>query len=353
MLLEKAYTPLHESGSQGIRRKFRDAGLKGEDAIGGFNTFTAICDDATRLKWVEASRRPLQLDSKGWEKLWADAGIPCPGGLPSGTRGLVIFQPVESHDHGRVQLKSLKRDNGMLGSTVTAAFVQGRETNSGAAQGTGTFTAVVIPATLQWTFTLESGTPFATPDLVTRALNGQPPLQGAPKKEVPLSTALKRVAGVDTSPEALGMLLLKTHLEGALGEEAPAKCTELVHQGADLTLRDQWGQTIFMKAAGHGHLALTALLIAHGADIDAVSSDTGHTGRQMAQDVVDNVRAKGTLGPQLQASLLRFEAVVKLIDDTQAARNPAPAVAAVAEPVVAEDTGPVKVRRPLSYKKPS
>lgn len=357
MLLEKTYTPLHESGSQGIRRKFRDAGLASEDAIGGFNTFTAICDDATRLKWVEASKRPIQVDSKGWEKLWADAGLPSPGALPSGTHGLVIFQPVESHDHGRVQLKSLQRSNGWLGSTVRAAFVQGTETNTGTAQGVTTFAAVVIPAASGWTFTLEGGTGFATPDLVTRALNSQPLPQGAPKKEVSLSTALKRVAGVDTSPEGLGLLLLKTHREGALSEEAPAKCEELVRQGADLTLRDQWGQTIFMKAAGHGHIGLAGLLIASGADIDAVSSDTGHTARQMAQDVIDNIRSKGNLGAQMQASLLRYEAVTKLIDETQAARNPAPApapgIAPAVEPAVVEDTGPLKVRRPLTFKKPS
>ncbi|MEZ0260609.1 MAG: ankyrin repeat domain-containing protein [Alphaproteobacteria bacterium] len=349
MLLEKTYIPVHESGSKNLMRKFRDAGLKGEDTIDGFNAFTGIFDNNALAFWTAALDLPIQLGPKEWDKLWDDTGIPRPGPLPSGTVALLLIQRPYNNDHGRVEVKALQRASGLLGSTITANFTQGTEPAS-TIRGETTFTAVVIPRTMQWTFTLEKGTGFTIPDLIARATQQQGLVEGEPQKKVPLATALKRVAGIDTSPEGLGRKLLEVHREHALKGGAFEECAALVNKGADLTLRDQWGQTIFMKAAGHGHVSLTKLLIEKGADIDALSTKTGSTGRQMAQEVIDNINSKGTLNSHLVESLARYRAVTTLIDETQAARNPAVAVPAAA--AAAEDTGPVKVRRPLTFKKP-
>jgi ankyrin repeat protein len=59
-------------------------------------------------------------------------------------------------------------------------------------------------------------------------------------------------------------------------------CRTLIEYGAELNKRDEEGWTALHKAAKNGHVETVALLIEHGAELEAVSKKEGLTAMHTA-----------------------------------------------------------------------
>ncbi|MEZ0260610.1 MAG: ankyrin repeat domain-containing protein [Alphaproteobacteria bacterium] len=350
MLLEKSYTPLQEKGVLGLKHRFGEALRRNDGTIDGFNTFTGTLDiDAyfTRYGKGAGTGAPMGLHDTEWLKLWELAGADAPGGLPEGSYCLVMIQPPQGREHGRIALREVARHSTLNHTYNDILFATGSEPNTGTGAAQASFTAVIVPDIRGLEVTVEEKAGFSTPDLVTRGLLGLPPAEGKPKEDLSLSMALKRAVGLDSSPQNLGRQLLVEYKSATFGPGEPPKCAALVGRGADLEQRNNDGYTVLMLAVMYGHADFVRLLLEKGAKTGAQAfNKKGDTALTLAEYMVTNNRNSGT-NPALMS---RFETVAEMV---RAATEKAAAIAPPEpEPIVTETTNDVRVRRPIKFRKP-
>jgi len=182
MIIQKSYLAIEETGKDSLRKKFGKAGLvSNRNEIDGCNVFVGCYDEGLREK---LKFRPISTHAVQWKAFWKYVGMEAPvGDIPSDCRAIVCFSDSKQGYHGRVEAVSIERYTESFGSILSVNWRTGFESNVTDKPDKGSFVVVVVPKTMDWTYSEECGMALINPSLITDHLNGAPIINTPNKSE--------------------------------------------------------------------------------------------------------------------------------------------------------------------------